>query len=49
MKIVITENHKKKLFAPIGLSGEDSRWLKWNKEQPIKNGKPINQYTQAVS
>ena len=43
--MVETETPKKKLFAPIGLSGENSRWLKWNKEQPIKNGEPINQYT----
>ena len=45
MKIVITEDQKKKLFRPIGLSGEDSRWTKWNKEQPIKDGIRINQYT----
>ena len=45
MKIVITEDQKKKLFRPIGLSGEDSRYAKWNKEQPIKDGQPINQYS----
>ena len=45
MKIIITEDQKKKLFRPIGLSGEDSRWVKLNKEQPIKDGVRINQYT----
>lgn len=38
-------DNKKKLFVPRGLSGENSRWLQWNKEQPKINGKPINQYT----
>ena len=45
MKIVITEDQKRKLFRPIGLSGEDSRWVILNKEQPIKDGKRINQHT----
>jgi hypothetical protein len=36
---------KKKLFIPRKLSGEDSRYKRWNKEQPIKEGKAINQYT----
>jgi len=34
MKIIITEEQKKKLFVPRRLSGEDSRWAIWNKEQP---------------
>jgi antitoxin component YwqK of YwqJK toxin-antitoxin module len=44
MKIIITENQKKKLFIPRKLSGEDSRWAQWNKEQPIVDGVRINQY-----
>ena len=44
MKIIITEEQKKKLFIPRKLSGEGSRWSDWNKEQPIKDGKRINQY-----
>jgi len=36
---------KKKLFVPRRLSGENSRWIDWNKGQPIVDGKPINQYT----
>ena len=44
MKIIITEEQKKKLFIPRKLSGEDSRYAKWNKEQPIVNGIQINQY-----
>ena len=39
-----SETPKKKLFIPRRLSGENSRWLDWNKDQPIVNGKPINQY-----
>lgn len=35
---------KKKLFIPRKLSGEDSRYSKWNKEQPIVDGERINQY-----
>ena len=46
MKIIITEEQKKKLFIPRKITGEDSRYIKWNKEQTIKNGKPINQYTE---
>jgi antitoxin component YwqK of YwqJK toxin-antitoxin module len=38
----ITES--KKLFIPRKLSGEESRWEQWNKEQPIKDGVQINQY-----
>ena len=60
MKIIITEEQKKKLFIPITeseqskkgklfiprrLSGENSRFIQWNKEQPIVDGKHINQYT----
>jgi antitoxin component YwqK of YwqJK toxin-antitoxin module len=44
MKIIITEEQKKKLFIPRKLSGEDSRWFDWNKEQPIVDGLRINQY-----
>ena len=41
----LTESEdKKKLFIPRRLSGEGSRWEQWNKEQPIKDGNPINQY-----
>jgi len=45
LPIAEAETPKKKLFRPIGLSGEDSRYDKWNKEQPIKDGVRINQYT----
>jgi len=60
MKIIITEEQKKKLFIPITeseqskkgklfiprrLSGENSRFIQWNKEQPIVDGERINQYT----
>jgi len=45
MKIIITEEQKKKLFIPRRLSGEDSRWVQWNKYQPIVDGVQINQYT----
>jgi hypothetical protein len=34
MRIIITEEQKKKLFIPRKLDGEDSRWERWNKEQP---------------
>lgn len=45
MRIIITEEQKKKLFTPKGLSNnENNRFIQWNKEQPIKDGKPINQY-----
>lgn len=41
----LTESEdKKKLFIPRKLSGEDSRYAKWNKEQPMVNGERINQY-----
>ena len=44
-ELPITESEdKKKLFIPRKLSGEGSRWSDWNKEQPIKDGKRINQY-----
>ena len=33
-----------KLFIPRKLSGEGSRWLEWNKLQPVVNGIQINQY-----
>jgi antitoxin component YwqK of YwqJK toxin-antitoxin module len=39
-----SETPKKKLFIPRRISGEDSRWADWNKEQPIVNGERINQY-----
>jgi antitoxin component YwqK of YwqJK toxin-antitoxin module len=45
MKIIITEEQKKKLFIPRRLSGENSRFIQWNKEQPIVDGVQINQYT----
>ena len=45
MKIIITEDQKKKLFIPRRISGEGSRWEIWNNEQPIKDGVRINQYT----
>jgi antitoxin component YwqK of YwqJK toxin-antitoxin module len=45
MKIIITEEQKKKLFIPRRLSGENSRFIQWNKEQPIVDGERINQYT----
>jgi hypothetical protein len=44
MKIIITEEQKKKLFIPRKLSGKDSKWTIWNNEQPIKDGVRINQY-----
>ena len=44
MKIIITEEQKKKLFIPRKLFGEDSRWVDWNKVQSIKDGIRINQY-----
>ena len=45
MKIIITEEQKKKLFIPRRLSGENSRFIQWNKEQPIVDGVQINQFT----
>jgi antitoxin component YwqK of YwqJK toxin-antitoxin module len=39
-----TIDESKKLFIPRKLEGEGSRWEQWNKEQPIVNGNPINQY-----
>jgi antitoxin component YwqK of YwqJK toxin-antitoxin module len=60
MKIIITEEQKKKLFIPITeseeskkgklfiprrLSGENSRFIQWTKEQPIVDGERINQFT----
>jgi hypothetical protein len=44
MRIIITEEQKKKLFIPRKLSGEGSRWEQWNNLQPIKDGDRINQY-----
>jgi hypothetical protein len=44
MKIIITEEQKKKLFIPRKLSDDDSRYSDWNNSQPIKDGKKINQY-----
>jgi antitoxin component YwqK of YwqJK toxin-antitoxin module len=44
MKIIITEEQKKKLFIPRKLSGEGSRWEQWNNMQPIVDGVRINQY-----
>ena len=43
-KIFESEQPKKKLFIPRKLSGEDSRWSDWNKNQPIVDGVRINQY-----
>jgi GH24 family phage-related lysozyme (muramidase) len=40
----MSDINKKKLFIPRKLSGEGSRWEQWNKEQPIVDGKRINQY-----
>jgi antitoxin component YwqK of YwqJK toxin-antitoxin module len=39
------ESKKGKLFIPRRLSGENSRFIQWNKEQPIVDGVQINQYT----
>jgi len=39
-----TLDEGKKLFVPRRISGEDSRWVEWNKEQPIVDGVQINQY-----
>ena len=44
MKIIITEEQKKKLFIPRKLSSDDSRYSDWNNSQPIKDGVRINQY-----
>ena len=41
MRIIITEEQKKKLFIPRNI---DKRYSDWNKEQPIVNGIQINQY-----
>jgi antitoxin component YwqK of YwqJK toxin-antitoxin module len=45
MKIIITEEQKKKLFIPRKLSDNDSRYSDWNNKQPIIDGKRINQLT----
>ena len=39
------QSKKGKLFIPRRLSGENSRFIQWNKEQPIVDGVQINQYT----
>jgi antitoxin component YwqK of YwqJK toxin-antitoxin module len=45
LPITESEQPKKgKLFIPRKITGEDSRYIQWNKEQPIKDGKRINQY-----
>jgi len=47
-KLPLTEleqSKKGKLFIPRRLSGENSRFNQWNKEQPIVDGVQINQYT----
>jgi hypothetical protein len=44
MKIIITEEQKKKLFIPRKLSSDDSRYTELNNNQPIIDGKRINQY-----
>jgi antitoxin component YwqK of YwqJK toxin-antitoxin module len=44
MKIIITEEQKKKLFIPRKLSSDDSRYSDWNNSQLIKDGVRINQY-----
>ena len=44
MRIIITEEQKKKLFIPRKIEGEGSRWEQWNNSQPTINGKKINQY-----
>jgi antitoxin component YwqK of YwqJK toxin-antitoxin module len=45
MKIIITEEQKKKLFIPRKLTKDNSRYDEHNNSQPIKDGKRINQYT----
>jgi antitoxin component YwqK of YwqJK toxin-antitoxin module len=45
MKIIITEEQKKKLFIPRKLSSGNSRYTEWNNSQPIRDGVRINQYT----
>jgi antitoxin component YwqK of YwqJK toxin-antitoxin module/GH24 family phage-related lysozyme (muramidase) len=46
LPITESEQSKKgKLFIPRRLSGENSRFIQWNKEQPIVDGVQINQYT----
>jgi hypothetical protein len=45
MRIIITEEQKKKLFIPRRISSGDSRYDEHNNSQPIKDGKRINQYT----
>lgn len=44
MRIIITEEQKKKLFIPRKLSDEDSRYTEWNNSQPVIDGIKINQY-----
>jgi antitoxin component YwqK of YwqJK toxin-antitoxin module/predicted nucleotidyltransferase len=39
-----TLDEGKKLFVPRKISGEDSRWVEWNKDQPEIDGIKINQY-----
>jgi hypothetical protein len=39
------QSKKGKLFIPRRLSGGNSRFIQWNKEQPIVDGVQINQYT----
>jgi antitoxin component YwqK of YwqJK toxin-antitoxin module len=39
-----TIDESKKLFIPRKISGENSRWSDWNKNQPMVDGKRINQY-----
>jgi antitoxin component YwqK of YwqJK toxin-antitoxin module len=39
------QSKKGKLFIPRRLSGENSRFIQWNKEQPIVDGERINQFT----
>lgn len=45
VKIMESEHPKKKIFTPKNLSNdENNRFIQWNKEQPIRDGKRINQY-----
>jgi antitoxin component YwqK of YwqJK toxin-antitoxin module len=47
-KLPLTESEqskKGKLFIPRRLTGENNRFIQWNKEQPIVDGVQINQYT----
>ena len=42
MRIIITEEQKKKLFIPRKLSDDDSIYSEWNNKQPMVDGDIIN-------